>query len=142
MTFRLDLSAIERALDDLVAFYEARARRGLTAGAADMQAMMRQATAYNDDTGATRAGSVAYVVSRQDSGGAALGDAVDAVEDKNPGESATASGTLRGDLGVVATVPTAYQRYLEVERAGENAVLGPALSAFADELTARAAEGR
>lgn len=137
-----DFSAIDRFLDGFVAQALARAQAGLAAGAGDMQTAMRQTSAYNDDTGATRAGTVAYVVGPNTSGAAELGAAVSAVERENPGHAATAGGTLAGEVGVVATIPTDYQRYLESERAGQNAVLAPALAAFADELTARAAEGR
>jgi hypothetical protein len=137
-----DFREIDRFLDQFVAQATARAQAGLAAGARDMQTAMRQTSAYNDDSGATRAGTVAYVVGPGISGAAELAAAVRAVEGENPGHSATAGGTLAGDVGVVATIPTDYQRYLESERAGQNAVLAPALAAFADELTARVAEGR
>lgn len=138
----LDLADIERGLREMEAFYRQRAARGLRAGAADMQATMRATTVYNDDTGATRAGTVAYVVGDGDSGASVLAEAVDAVEDKNPGSSATAPVTIDGDLGVVATIPTDYQEELEFANQGDRAVLGPALDLFADTLTARAARGR
>lgn len=139
---RWDFSAIDRFLDSFVEQVTARARVGLAAGANDMQAAMRQTSAYNDDSGATRAGTVAYVVGPGATGAAELAAAVRAVEAENPGHGATAGGALAGDVGVVATIPTDYQRFLESERAGQNAVLAPALAAFADELTARVAEGR
>jgi hypothetical protein len=119
-----------------------RAARGLAVGAQAMQATMQQTTAYNDDTGATRAGTVAYVVTPQDDGSAAVGDAVAAVEAENLGRSATGRGTLPGEIGVVATVPTDYQRHLEVMQAGAHAVLAPGLTAHADALTRHAAEGQ
>jgi hypothetical protein len=139
---RWDFGTSDAALATLIAQVTARARAGLAAGAADMQTAMRQTSAYNDDSGATRAGTVAYVVGAGSTGAAELGAAVSAVERENPGHAATAGGVLSGELGVVATIPTDYQQYLESERAGQNAVLAPALAAFADELTARAAEGR
>jgi hypothetical protein len=130
-------------VDGMRELYAQRARVGLTAGAAELQATMRQTTAYNDDTGATRAGTVAYVVGPGETGGAALAVAVAAVERENPGRSATARGSIGpGTLGVVATIPTDYQRHLEVERAGAHAVIGPAMEAHANDLTRHAAEGR
>lgn len=138
----LDLTDIEQRLRAMEAFYRQRAVRGLVGGAADMQQAMRQTTAYNDDTEATRAGTVAYVVTPDNDGSAALGDAVADVEAKNPGHSATARGRLRGEIGVIATVPTDYQEYLERLRAGQNAVIAPTFGVYVDELTARIAEGQ
>jgi hypothetical protein len=142
-----DISDVLRGLDAWVEFQEAKIRRGLSNAAADAQSTMHQTTAHRDVTGATRAGYTAYVIGPTlvDQAGAlqAINSAVAAVEAKNPGHSATA-GLPIGDesFGVVLTCPTDYQEKLETENAGEKAVLAPTFAAFADEFTARAAEGR
>lgn len=142
-----DLSEVLRGLDGFVEHQEAQIRRGLRAAASDATAAMCQTTAHGDVTGATRAGYTAFVVGPAlvDQAGAlqAINAAVRAIEDKNPGRSATSTGQIGAEsFGVVFTCPTDYQQDLEERNAGEKAVLTPTFAAYVDELTARAAEGR
>jgi hypothetical protein len=136
-----DLSDVMARLDAYEAFVVAQVTRGASAGASEAEAAMHSTLAHGDVTGATRAGYRAYVVGPGQSGASAIAAAVEAVESKNPGRSATSSGQLNGDVGVIFTCPTDYQRNLEEEGAGKRAVLGPTLDAFRDALTARAAKG-
>jgi hypothetical protein len=137
----VDLTDLLARLDAYEAFVLAQIRRGAGAAASEAEAAMHSTQAHGDVTGATRAAYRAYVVSPGQSGASAIAEAVEAAEAKNPGRSATSSGTLAGDVGVIFTCPTDYQRNLEEEGAGKRAVLGPTLDAFRDELTARAAKG-
>jgi hypothetical protein len=137
----LDISGVVTGIDGFVAHAAKQSEIGLRAGAADAQAYMRGVGPHGE-TGATRAGSAAYVVTPADSGSSALGAAVSAVEARRPGASATSSGSLPpGSIGVIITVPTSYQAQLEVDNAGASAVLTPTLNAHADALTRRAANG-
>jgi hypothetical protein len=119
----------------------AQVRRTSTAVAGEAEAAMQATLAHGDVTGATRAGYRAIVVGPDQSGASEISAAAAAVEAKNPGHSATSSGRLDGDVGVVFTCPTDYQAELETQQAGLKAVLGPTLDTYRDELTARAARG-
>jgi hypothetical protein len=136
-----DIRDILARLDAYEAFVLARIQRGIAAVAAEAEAAMHGTLAHGDVTGATRAGYRAIVVGPGQSGAATIAEAAAAVEALNPGHSATAHGRLDGDIGVVFTCPTDYQRNLEEEQAGLKGVLGPTLDAYRDELTARAAKG-
>ena len=115
---------------------------GLQSVAQSAEASMESTTAHGDVTGATRAGYRSYVVTPEDSGLGVIGGALAAVESRNPGHGALGGGTLAGQVGVVFTCPTDYQRYLETENAGKRAVLGPTLLSYADDCTRHAAEGK
>jgi hypothetical protein len=136
-----DISDLLARLDAYEAYALAQAQRGAAAVAGEAEQAMQSTLAHGDVTGATRAGYRAYVVGPGQSGASELAGAVAAVEALNPGHSATSSGRLAGDVGVVMTCPTDYQADLEKQQAGLKAVLGPTLDAFRDELTARAARG-
>jgi hypothetical protein len=141
------IAPLLKGLDKYLESAEDRARRGLQAAAHDVTTALKSTTAHGDVTGATRAGYVAYVVGpdllSQAAALQALNTSVAAVEARNPGESATAPGSLGSDsLGMVLTSPTTYQQNLETDNAGQRAVLGPTLQAVAADLTRRAAEGR
>lgn len=138
----VDLREVLARLDAYEAWATQRAARGLAGGAAEAEAAMQATQAHGDVTGATRVGYRAYVVGPGQDGAAELAGAVADVEAKNPGHSATSTGRLgEGNLGVIITCPTDYQYELEVENAGQRAVLGPTLDAYHGELTARAARG-
>jgi hypothetical protein len=136
-----DIRELIARADAYEAYVLAQVQRSAAAGASEAEAAMQATLAHGDVTGATRAGYRAYVVGPGQSGAAELAGAVDAVEAKNPGHSATSHGHLTGDVGVIFTCPTDYQRDLEEEEAGKKAVLGPTFDAYRDELTARAARG-
>jgi hypothetical protein len=137
----VDLSDVMARLDAYEAFVIAQIQRGAGAAASEAEAAMHGTLAHGDVTGATRAAYRAYVVGPGQSGATEISEAAAVVEAKNPGHAATSHGTLAGDVGVIFTCPTDYQRLLETENAGQKAVLGPTLDAFRDELTARAAKG-
>jgi putative N-acetylmannosamine-6-phosphate epimerase len=133
-------------LDAYLEYLEQRASTGLNAACADVTGLLKATTAHGDITGATRAGYVAYVIGGTvvDEAKAvqALNTSVASVERLNPGESATASGTIGADsIGAALTSPTTYQDKLESEYAGMKAVLGPTIQTVATEFTRRAAEG-
>jgi hypothetical protein len=136
-----DLTDVLARLDAYEAHVLAQVRRGASAGASEAEQAMQSTLAHGDVTGATRAGYRAIVVGPGQSGASELAGAVAAVEALNPGHSATSSGRLAGDVGVIFTCPTDYQADLEQQQAGKKAVLGPTLDAYRDELTARAARG-
>jgi hypothetical protein len=136
-----DIRELLARADAYEAYVLAQIQRGASAVAAEAEAAMHATLAHGDRTGATRAGYRAIVVGPGQDGAAELSSAAAAVEDKNPGHSATASGRLAGDVGVIFTCPTDYQQKLEEEQAGLKAVLGPTLDTYRDELTARAAKG-
>lgn len=139
----LDVSNVLAQLDAYEDHCTDLATRGLRAGAQAARNDMATTAAHGDSTGATRAGYRAYVVTPADDGQAAIGGAIAAVEDKNPGHGAALGGRLgAGSIGVVITCPTDYQELLETENAGLRAVLGPTLDAYRDALTARAARGQ
>lgn len=109
---------------------EQAAVRGLTVGAGAMEADMRQSSAYENQTGATRSSTVAVVVSRYTDAQGRIRDAEGVAASLNPGETQLEAVILPGhpdDPAIVATVPTTYQADLENRNAGEQAVLGPAL---------------
>jgi hypothetical protein len=137
----VDLTEVLARLDAYESFVVARVTAGLGAAAVEAESAMQGTLAHGDVTGATRAGYRAYVVGPGHTGATELSNAAASVEALNPGHSATAQGTLGGDVGVVFTCPTDYQRLLETEGAGLRAVLGPTLDTFRDALTARAAKG-
>lgn len=144
MSVRLttDVSSALAGLDAFAERCMAQARAGLTAVAGEAETAMHNTTAHGDRTGATRAGYRAYVVGMGASGSAVIGEAVAQVEAKNPGHSATSTGTIGAQsFAIILTCPTDYQEKLETQQAGEKAVLTPTFAAFVDEFTARAAEG-
>lgn len=99
-----------------------KAGRGLVAGAARLEARAKSTRAYQDDTGATRAGTVAYVVGESDE---RFTEAIAAVLDKNPLEIASEElpGPEPGVGRIVLTVPLTYTVLLELARAGANGFL-------------------
>ena len=134
-------------LDSGLAGLRERVYQGAAAGLDDaaqaMQATAQATTAYHGVTGATRAGTVAFVVGAGVESGGVFNEAVAAVRDANPDHVDTSGGGTIGDneLAIVLTVPTDYQVKLEIENAGARAFLGDALNAHAPEATAAAARG-
>lgn len=138
----LDISEILAKLDTLEAHYKTSAINGLNGVATEAQTEMQANTAHGNITWATRTSYRAYVVYPDHTGATILAGAVASVESHNPGHSATAPFELNDrSVGVVLTVPTNYQVYLETLNAGLRAVLGPTFAAKVNECTQRAAKG-
>lgn len=123
-------------LEQLGRDIEAAAVRGLANGAAEIQATARASAAYTNDSGATRASTVAFVVV----GGGADGTVVDAAlaeaEQNRPGsgQAVELSFVDRDNPRVVVTAMTNYVEPLVVKYAGQNDFLGPTMDSDAPRL--------
>lgn len=97
---------------------------GLQQGASQAQASLKATNLHGDRTGATRAGYIAYVSGPNVDGADIFEQAAAAVNEKNPGhvERGTA-GEIGGDVVLIMTVPTNYQKYLETEAGGVRGAL-------------------
>lgn len=130
--------------DDLVRHYREQALRGLASAARDAEADMRRTRAHGNVTGATRASYRAYAVGpgAPDESGT-VGAAVSEVARLNPGAEALRDYSLpAGTVGVVLTGFTDYLPDLQVDNAGQRAVLLPTLIAFTEWFIQSAAEGK
>lgn len=116
---------------------------GLRVGAQDLQDDLRATGAYTNQTGATRAGTVAYVIGPGYDGSDLLEQAASEAEALNPGHSqATAAGDVPDDsIAVIATSATDYAKDVETAKAGERAFLGPGMLQHGQRLTQAAADG-
>lgn len=138
-----DFDAILARLAEMERLAEQGAADGLRLGASGVQDALQATTAYNNDTGATRAGSVVYVVGEGVNDLDRVEAAAQAAEALNPGHSQAApAGTVEdGHIAVVATSATDYADHLETEQAGARAFLGPIMLVHAQNLTQAAADG-
>ena len=138
-----DFDAILKRLTELEHLVPEGAVEGLRLGAQDLQDDLQATGAYHNQTGATRAGTVAYVVGGGYSGVDRLHAAAGEVEALNPGHSqATPAGDVPDDtISVIATSATAYAKDVETARAGERAFLGPGMLQHGQRLTQAAVEG-
>lgn len=108
---------------------------GLTQGAAEIQQAMVDTDAYAGMSGATRASSIAYVATAEDTGSAeaqgaynaAAGLLQDFTGHAGKPYLTDAPGPGPGAAMIVATVPTDYQIDLELENGGEKAFVADAL---------------
>lgn len=124
---------------------EADAAEGLRRGATRLENRARASTAYRNRTGATREGTVAFVVGGGRNDGDALDLAVQIVEeqlraggdDASKSQTATTDGPADGEVAVYLTVPTTYDDELEARAAH----LSPALTAEQLNLLQDAARG-
>lgn len=138
-----DLAAIERHLAQLDRQRRQAIRRAAVAGAATLQRDAQDTTAYVGVTGATRAGTVAYVA---DADGAGKFDAAYQAAAEKLAEARSPRGHVYRapvpgpdaptDTAILLTVPTDYIDQLEVNNAGEKAFLGPTLAQDALAITA------
>ncbi len=119
------------------------AAAGLDQGAAAMQDDAQATDAYAGVTGATRAGTVAYVAGAGVDSSSVLAAAAAAVQDHNPEHVLLQQVDSVGDdeLAVVLTVPSDYIDIIEGNVGGAEAFLGPTLEAHAERLTAAVAQG-
>jgi hypothetical protein len=142
-----DFGQIERRLDELERRARAAALRGLRQAAQVMQRDAQETSAYAGMSGATRAATVAVVISAEDDGAGELQAAYNRAAEHLGGfvghaghPLLTPAGSVSGDeITVVLTVPTDYIDDLETERAGEKAFLGPTMDAHRQRLAAAAA---
>lgn len=133
-----DFDAMITALDRYVAEQEQAAREGLEAGAAAMTQSLKFTQAHGDQTGATRAGYVAYVAGDDEAFDAAY-EAADALNPEHSFEGEIASAP-DGVLRVIATSPTDYQKRLEKDDGGAKATLGPTMDGEGRDLYLSALE--
>lgn len=119
------------------------AAQGLIEGAEAMEQDAQGTDSYKGVTGATRAGTVAYVVGGGVDQSDKLAAALEAVEDKNPGRGLVEQAGTVGDdeVVVVLTVPSNYIDIIEGNVGAAQAFLGPTLEAHAERLAAAAAKG-
>lgn len=143
-----DFGQILQRLDALEKRARAAALRGLRGAAAAMQRDAQETSAYKGMSGATRASTVAVVISAEDDGAGELQAAYQRAAEHLGGFVGHAgqphlepAGSVSGDeIAVILTVPTDYIDKLETERAGEKAFLGPTFDAHRQRLAAAAAE--
>jgi uncharacterized protein YciW len=138
-----DLAAIERHLAELDQRRRQAIRRAAADGAAQLQQDAQATTAYTGVTGATRAGTVAYVA---DAAGAGKFDAAYQAAAEKLAEARSPRGHVYRtpvpgpatpqDTAIILTVPTDYIDRLEFGTAGEKAFLGPTLAQDALAITA------
>lgn len=135
----MNMRPLLEGLDRLEAAILAAAREGMEQGAELMQGVAVATDAYQDDTGATRAGTVAYVAGARGGGAADVRRAAAEVRrlrfDDDQVELDQVAGPTGQDLAIVLTVPTRYAIDLETAHAGEHSfirgtVLGQASRVF------------
>lgn len=122
------LVAFERQMQDTV-------YRALQAASDQIQARMQATDVYQNVSGATRAGSVAYALSPDGTADLApFRDAASQVVARRPGEGVTyALPNPPDNVGmVVVTVPTRYQIHLETSHGGRRSVISVAVMDDAD----------
>lgn len=138
-----DFAAVFAALDQMRDRVIQGAAAGLDQGAAAMQEDAQSTDSYKGVTGATRAGTVAYVAGAGVDSSGVIAAAAEAVRDHNPERVLLQQVGSVGDdeLAVVLTVPSDYIDIIEGNVGGAEAFLGPTLEAHAERLTAAAAQG-
>lgn len=119
------------------------AAQAMKPGAAALEATAKSSSGYEDQTGATRAATTAYVMGGGLDESGAVTAAADVVADKNPGKSFVTDGDEIGpdEVAVILTVPTIYDEDLETKKSGAYAHLGPALTQARPQLDQAAALG-
>jgi hypothetical protein len=105
------------------------ARRGLVSEAPNLAARARNTDVYDDQTGATRAGTFAEVAGTDDHARRAAAE----VAARNPGHEHLES-IAAGELTVVLSAATDYQQYLSIKNGGRHDALGPAMDQGATAL--------
>ncbi len=122
-----------RSFDRWVAEIEAAALEGMEEAAPIIEGVAIATTAYNDDTGATRAATVAYVATARGGGAARMRRAAAEVRrlrfDARQVELTTAEGPTGPDISIILTVPTTYVIGLETLYAGDHAFIRPTILA-------------
>ncbi len=136
MSLTIDDKGLYTGIDRLLARIIPAAEDGLAEAAALMQDDMQATSAHGDMSGATRASYRAFVIGGSHTGQAEAASGYAAAQQALTGFRGHAgnaqsldSGITLGDdeRGILLTSYTSYQHVLETARAGEKAVLGPAL---------------
>ncbi len=134
---RIDDTGLLKGLDALLLHIPAQAEKGLARQASVAEAEMQGTSAHGDITGATRASYRAFVIGGSHTGAseatsgyaaaqAAIGSSI--VSHGGAALSQDSGVSLSPDeRGVLLTSYTDYQDALEVDNAGQKAVLGPTL---------------
>ncbi len=117
------------------------ALEGLKAVAAAVTEEMRTTHPHGNVTGAAEAGYGARAVGVGENGAAQFAQEVAAASALNPAHIATGTVTMDGIAGVIVDSKVDYQKYLEEEHAGRDAVLVPTLRANGTRFTRGAAQG-
>jgi hypothetical protein len=145
MPIVIDDTGLLAGLDKLLLHIPAQAEKGLQKQASIAQAEMEATTAHGDITGATRDSYRAFVIggshtgaSEAASGYAAARAAIGNAITTHGGQALSQdSGVVLGpdERGVLMTSYTDYQDKLEIDNAGQKAVLAPTLQRNATAYT-------
>jgi hypothetical protein len=150
--FTVDDSGLYAGLEQLLALTVAGLEAGLAQAANVAEALMHDTHAHGDITGATRASYRVYLIGGEHTGAAEAASGYAAAEAAI--SAAEAAGRSHGgqalsqdagvavgpsERGLIYTSFTDYQDRLEIDNAGQKAVLGPTLQATAEQNTERAA---
>ncbi len=144
MPLLIDDSELLAGLTGLLAHVDRGTDAGLAIGAAGMEADMKATQAHGDQSGATRDSYTAYVVGPNRDGSAEAAEGYSAAAAALTGFTGHAGKALKedsgvvlgeGEKGIILTAFTDYQDRLEIDNAGEKAVLGPTLQADAEAVT-------
>jgi hypothetical protein len=138
-----DFSQLYSWLDTVEQRVTRGAHQGLSTGADVVAQAAQQTSVYNDDTGATRASTVAVVISTIDDGSGKLSAAESAADAHNPGhgQNNVAISSSADRVVVALTSQTDYAGFLETTHAGRNAFIQPTMQQFQGQLGQYAANG-
>lgn len=117
---------------------EAAVIEGLHDGAALVQASLDATTAYDDDTTATRASSVALVFGPGQDPSSEAAHALAEAEAANPGKTESVPygpGNVAELPHIVATAYTDYAKELELDEGGQRAFINPSVRSNATRIT-------
>lgn len=114
---------------------------GLKGAAAGVTLDMRDSPAHGDQTGASHANYSARAVGRGENGAQLLGVARAAASALNPGHVGPGSEVAIDGVGIILDDQMDYSPDREQARAGEKAVLTPAVRASGQRFTQAAASG-
>lgn len=141
MSFTLNTDGLVRGIDRV----HDRTLQGFRTGFKEASRLatleMRGTTRHGDQTGATRASYVAFVVGQFDSGRREAQSSYAEVESRNPGRAGRSSITIIEPLAIVFMSGTDYQRELETQGSGRSAVIGPVVQRYASIAMRLGAEG-
>lgn len=129
----MSIDDIATGFDRIITDMLAAAERAVRRTAPMVEAHMQATHSYRDVTGATRAGTVAFVVTREDDGSAAFDHARSAFNQESPGRSYSTTGPeadAETPIMILATVPSEYVLSIEQDRGGARAFIGPAIDAL------------
>lgn len=121
----IGFDTMKQGLDTLAQRIDLAAREGLVDAVPTVEAHLKATTAYNNQTGATRASSIVFVEGAE---GADVTDAIAQVVALNPGfEAAESMDTDPDAITVIATAYTEYTLDLHTDYGGQHAFLDDVL---------------